>query len=139
MKTKLETLLRRPLYRYVVIGVSVYAFELAVIVAAQSLGASPVLAVSASFWFGLLVSFWLQKLVTFGDKRMQHRILLTQFIAVLLLVLFNFGFTVLLIRLLEHRFPAAFIRTGALGITTIWNFYLYRTRIFNVKDEPLTY
>lgn len=116
--------------RYLVVGVSVYLFELVVIVIALRAGASNVWAVGISFWSGLLVSFFLQKLVTFGDKRMHHRILLPQLVAVTLLVLFNFGFTLLVTKITQHLVPAVVSRTVALGITTIWNFYLYKTRIF---------
>ncbi|HLZ14473.1 MAG TPA: GtrA family protein [Candidatus Saccharimonadales bacterium] len=139
---KIMDLLQRPMYRYLIVGGSVYVLELIVIVLAEKWGASAVWAVAAAFWIGLVVSFWLQKLVTFGDKRMHHRILLPQFIAVTLLVLFNFGFTVLMVQLFSHLLPAVVIRTGALATTTIWNFYLYRTRIFKRNegdDEPVTY
>jgi putative flippase GtrA len=121
--------------RYLIVGVSVYIFELLVIVAAVHAGASNVWAVGISFWAGLMVSFFLQKLVTFGDKRMQHRILLSQFIAVALLVLFNFGFTLAVTSLLQPVVPAVISRTVALGITTIWNFYLYKTRIFTSDNS----
>ncbi len=42
--------MRRPGARYLVIGVSVYLFELLVIVIAQAAGASTVTAVGLSFW-----------------------------------------------------------------------------------------
>lgn len=131
---KLKDLLHRPFGRYLIIGVSVYIFELVVIFVAQHQGASAVVAVGLSFWLGLIVSFFLQKLVTFGDTRMHHRILLPQLIAVTLLVLFNFGFTLVVTKLLQHLLPAVATRTLALGITTIWNFYLYKTRIFKTDD-----
>lgn len=134
MKERLLDLLHRPIGRYLVVGVSVYIFELIVIVVAQKLGTSALIAVGLSFWLGLIVSFFLQKLVTFGDKRMHHRILIPQLIAVTLLVLFNFGFTLLVTKLLQHIVPAVVTRTIALGITTLWNFYLYRTRIFKTDD-----
>jgi putative flippase GtrA len=121
------------LKRYIVIGISVYVFELAIIVVAQQLGTSSIVAIGLSFWFGLIVSFILQKLITFGDKRLQHKVLLPQVIAFSLLVLFNFGFTLLVARLLNNVIPAVVTRTFALGITTVWNFYLYKTRIF--KDS----
>jgi putative flippase GtrA len=138
MKQLLRKLLSRPGYRYLVVGGSVYVFELAVIVVAQWLGASAVWAVAISFCLGTLVSFLLQKLVTFGDKRMHHRVVLSQFIAVTLLVVFNFGFTVLVTKLLSPPLPAVVTRTLALLTTTIWNFYLYRTRIFKSATEVVT-
>jgi len=137
MKEKVRDLLRKPGGRYLVIGGSIYALELVVIVVAQLLGASAVMAVGLSFWVGLVVSFALQKLVTFGDKRVHHKVLLPQIIAFSLLVAFNFGFTILVTKLLQHQLPAVVTRTLALGITTIWNFYLYRTRIFKSGADPV--
>jgi putative flippase GtrA len=102
-----------------------------VIIIAQWLGASPVLAVGISYWMGLVVSFILQKIVTFKDARMHHKVLIPQIIAFCLLVLFNFGLTLLITKLLSPPLPAVLSRTIALGLTTIWNFYLYKYHIFN--------
>ena len=115
--------------RYLLVGGTVYVLELIVIVVASHLGAKPVLAVALSFWIGLCVSFVLQKVFTFGDRRTHHKILIPQVVAVSLLVLWNFGFTILVTRLLTSLNPTI-TRTIALLITTIWNFYLYQTRIF---------
>ena len=128
---KLTALLRRPGIRYLLVGGSVYVFELAVIVIAQRAGNSAVMAVAISYVLGTLVSFGLQKLVTFGDKRMHHRILIPQLVATCLLVVFNFSFTLAVTAALAHVIPAIVSRTIALLTTTIWNFYLYRTKIFN--------
>jgi putative flippase GtrA len=134
---RLRALLQRPGYRYLVIGGSVYVFELAVIVDVQSLGAGAPLAVGISFCLGTAVSFFLQKFVTFGDKRMHHKVLIPQIIATALLIVWNLSFSVALTKLLEHHAPAVVTRTLALAITTIWNFYLYKTRIFKNSDEEL--
>lgn len=123
--------------RYLIIGFSVYALELLIIFIALRLGAGNVLAVGISFWLGLGASFLLQKLVAFGDRRMHHRVLLPQIIAYCLLVLFNFGVTILLVKLLSGLLPAAVTRTLAIGLTTLWNFYLYRTRTFKTDDKLL--
>ena len=128
---KVTGLLQRPGIRYLLVGGSVYVFELAVIVIAQRAGNSAVMAVAISYVLGTLVSFGLQKLVTFGDKRMHHRILIPQLLATYLLVAFNFGFTLAVTAALVHLIPAVVSRTIALLTTTIWNFYLYRTKIFN--------
>ncbi|OVE79058.1 hypothetical protein BVY00_01365, partial [bacterium G20] len=115
----------------------VYFFEVVVIIVAQYFGASPVLAVSLGFWLGLVTSFFLQKIVTFSDKRMHHKILIPQVIVFSLLVLFNFGFTVAVTKLLSPPMPAVAARTLALIATTLWNFYLYKTRIFKVDNSIL--
>ena len=131
----LRALLRWQGFRYLVVGGSVYALEVAVIMLAQQLGAGAVLAVALGFWVGLVVSFGLQKFVTFGDKRLRRHIVLSQFAAAVALIFFNFGFTVLLAKLLTPYVPAVVSRTLALAVTTLWNFYLYKTRIFKSSDE----
>jgi putative flippase GtrA len=108
-----------------------------IILIAQRLGASAVAAVAISFWLGLAVSFSLQKIITFGDKRLQRKVLVPQAVAYGLLVLFNFGFTVLVTGLLSPPVPPVITRTLAIAITTIWNFYLYKTRIFKVPGSPV--
>jgi putative flippase GtrA len=137
MVNKLKKLLKTERDRYLVIGVSVYLLELLIIVAAQQLGASAVVAVGLSFWIGLGISFGLQKLVTFGDKRLHHKVLIPQIAAYCLLVLFNFGFTILVTDLLSPPVPPVITRTLALATTTIWNFYLYKTRIFKTSDSAV--
>lgn len=135
LSPRLKVLLARPGIRYLVVGGSVYIFEIAVIVVAQKLGANNLFAVGLSFWLGFLVSFGLQKFIAFGDKRTHHKIVIPQFIATACLVLFNFGFTLLVTKLLATILPAIVTRTLALGITTFWNFYFYRTRIFNTPPH----
>lgn len=130
MTEKFKKFLDSPKGRYLLVGGSVYGLELIIIVAAQAAGASAVVAVAISFWIGLVVSFILQKFVTFQDKHTHHKILIPQIIAVSLLVLWNFGFTILVTKLFTFA-PPVVTRTIALLITTIWNFYLYKTRIFN--------
>ncbi len=133
-----RSFLARPGGRYLLVGGSVYALELLIIVVAQYvLHTSPVFAVALSFAIGTAVSFALQKWFTFGDKRTHHKIVLSQALAVALLVLFNFGFTVLATKLLENVLPAIVTRTLALLTTTIWNFFLYKTRIFKQSEVEL--
>lgn len=132
---KPSILFGQPSKRYIAIGLSIYLFELVVIIVAQHLGASAVLAVGISFWLGLIASFILQKIVTFNDKRMHHKILIPQIVAFSTLVLFNFGFTLLVTKALSPTVPAVVARSVALAITTLWNFYLYKTHIFRNTAE----
>jgi putative flippase GtrA len=130
MKSVIHSVFQRLGYRYIIIGVSVYLLELIIIVTAQKLGASGVLAVGISFWVGLIVSFVLQKIVTFKNREIRHQVLVPQIVAFSVLVLFNFGFTLLVVKLLCPPLPAVVGRTIALVFTTIWNFYLYKRHIF---------
>ena len=133
----IRELLQKPGYRYLIVGGSVYLFELAVIVDVQSLGASAVWAVAVAYCLGTTLSFFMQKLVTFGDKRMHHKVLIPQMIATALLIVWNLAISVVVTKLLQHHLPAVVTRTIALAITTIWNFYLYKTRIFKTGAEEL--
>ena len=137
MIERVKKILRGPMRNYLIVGVSVYIFELVIIIVAIKAGTSSVVAVGLSFWLGLMVSFVLQKFVTFGDKRTHHKILIPQIVAVTLLVIFNFGFTLLVTKILSPPLPAVLTRTLALGTTTIWNFYLYKTRIFKTDENPV--
>jgi putative flippase GtrA len=127
----------RALQRYLIIGVSVYLIELLIIVLAQQAGSTATAAVALSFWAGLAISFFLQKIITFDDKRLHHKILLPQLLAFSLLVLWNFGFTVLVTDLFSPPVPPTVTRTIALAITTLWNFYLYKTRIFRGTPDGI--
>jgi putative flippase GtrA len=129
--------LQKPFVRYLLVGGSVYALELLVIVIGQHAGLSAVAAVALAFWVGLVVSFLLQKFVTFGDRRTHHRVVLKQVAAVGLLVLWNFLFTIGVTKLLSNYLPATVLRTIALLITTLWNFYLYKTSIFRGPSNPV--
>jgi putative flippase GtrA len=129
--------LQKPFVRYLLVGGSVYALELLVIVIGQHAGLSAVAAVALAFWVGLVVSFLLQKFVTFGDNRTHHRVVLKQVAAVGLLVLWNFLFTIGVTKLLSNYLPATVLRTIALLITTLWNFYLYKTSIFRGPSNPV--
>ena len=130
----MQRFLRTTQGRYIMVGGSVYVFELAVIYIAEHFGAGQLVAVGLSFWLGLIVSFALQKVVTFQDKRTHHKVVVPQFLAVCALVLFNFGFTILVTELVGDKLPTAVTRTVVLGITTLWNFKLYKSRIFSPQE-----
>ncbi len=130
MLQKIHALLERQFVRYVLVGGSAYVIEMAVILVALKAGTSNVLAVALSFWIGLTYSFILQKFFSFGDKRTHHKLLLKQAALVGCLVAFNFLFTIAVTAALQSILPAVVTRTLAIGATTLWNFYLYKTRIF---------
>ena len=59
-------MLKNRIIRYLVVGVSAYALEMAVLFGLHDgVGLSPVESVAISFWFGLVIAFALQKFITF--------------------------------------------------------------------------
>jgi putative flippase GtrA len=137
IQAKLLILMKGPTGRYVLVGGSIYMVELLSIIIMQYFGVSALLAVAFSFCIGLVLSFGLQKYIAFQDKRSNKRIVLSQAIAFTLLVIFNFSFTLLVTKILIHILPTVVNRTLALGATTIWNFYIYKTHIFKGNNAPL--
>jgi putative flippase GtrA len=123
--------------RYLIIGVSVYLLEVAIILIGQRAGASAVASVTLAFWLGLLTSFLLQKVITFEDKNFEKHIVFRQMVAYGILIAWNYGFTILFTKLFQDLMPAVLCRTVALGFCTIWNFYLYKLHIFKSTEKGI--
>lgn len=127
---KLSELLANSTVRYVLVGGSAYVIEIAIILTAQKVNINSIFAVALSFWVGLVYTFILQKFFSFKDRRTERKLVASQVFMVTALVIFNFVFTIAVTALLRHEFPAIVIRTGAIAITVMWNYYLYKKHIF---------
>ncbi|MDR0433001.1 MAG: GtrA family protein, partial [Bifidobacteriaceae bacterium] len=86
-------LTNRRIWRYVAVGIGGYLVEVAILLTLPRLGASGEVAVTVSYWVGLVVSFAAQKLLAFSNFAF-GRLLARQALAYALLVLVNWGFTV---------------------------------------------
>ena len=135
MYNYLHNLARRTAFRYLFIGGVGYLFELFIILIAGQLGASPAKAVAVSFILGTISAFLLQKFFTFKDRRLHRSILIPQVIATILLVIFNFCFSVGLAKIFEDTLDPIVSRTISLILTTIWNYLLFKTAIFNMQKD----
>lgn len=128
---------QRRLPRYVVVGLLAYLLEAAcLLVLGRQPGFSPTAAVAVSFWVGLITSFWLQKRLTYLNHDLSAKSLGRQGLAYGLLVIWNYGFSLLLVRWLGGRFGALPVRTAAIAIITSWNFLLYGY-VFKSRVVPL--
>jgi putative flippase GtrA len=131
MKPKL---LESTLVKYVITGGGSYAIELSTIVGLKAAHLSNTQAVAISFWVGLVVSFVLQKLITFKDKSTDKNQLGRQVGLYMVLVGFNYLFTLGVIALLSNKMSVFISRTLALICTTVLNYYVYKKHIFKAKD-----
>lgn len=126
----------RQFIRYLIIGSVSYALEICFLLTLHKvIGFSAELSTAISFWFGLTISFLLQKIVAFKDYKREVNIIIQQIGAYALLVGFNYAFTLAVVAL----FPSKWLilsRTIALLITTLWNYFFYK-RFFNkgMKDK----
>ena len=119
------------LLRYIIVGGTSYAIELTVLLLlVHVFHFNTTLAVSIGFWLGLVISFLLQKFLAFKNTDTHARHLTVQTVYYALLVLFNYGFTLLFVHLLEPFIDLSIARTLALIITTAWNYVIYKKVIF---------
>ena len=119
------------LLRYIIVGGTSYAIELSVLLLlVRVFDFNTTLAVSIGFWLGLVISFLLQKFLAFKNTDTRARRLTIQTVYYALLVLFNYGFTLLFVHLLEPFIDLSIARTLALIITTAWNYIIYKKVIF---------
>ncbi len=117
-------------FRYLAMGGTSYATELAFIFTLIFVGASELLSVAISFWVGLIVSFVLQKIFAFSNKDSHRTALLRQSVVYLLLVAVNYSFTLWFVWVSTDLIGLLLARSVALALTTVWNFFIYRNIIF---------
>lgn len=132
---RMSQLLREStLARYILVGGTGFALELVVLfVATRFFGASTLIAITLSFWIGIVASFLLQKMVAFGSRGMQFSTLSFQAVMYALLVVVNYLFSLAIAELFAGVVGIYLSRAIALLITTVWNFAAYKWVIFNEK------
>lgn len=132
MQQQIHSLSRHQAIRYVFIGGVSYVAEVSVLLLLQSTTSySPGALVGISFWVGLIISFSLQKYITFKNLDSSRKVVGKQAIYYGLLVAFNFIFTIVFVELSAQWIDVVTARTIALVITTIWNYLIYKRLIFN--------
>lgn len=120
--------------RYIVVGACAYTAEMSSLYGLINVANfTPLTAVAVSFWIGFIVAFTLQKLITFKNYENKPRALVRQLVLYGVLVIWNYGFTLVLIALLTPMLSAFVARTGAIVIIASWNFVIYR-HIFKSKS-----
>ncbi|MFW0111387.1 GtrA family protein [Rothia sp. CCM 9417] len=119
------------LVRYVLVGGVGVLFELAVIfVMIRVFTASDSLAVTASYWLGVIFSFLLQKFFAFENKDVRAKTVSYQTAAFAVLLGFNYLFTLVFVHFTAEFLGIYLSRMVALAITTGWNFFVYKLIIF---------
>jgi putative flippase GtrA len=88
-----------------------------------------------SFWLGLIFAFIAQKLLTYKNRSSDLKTLSKQMTGYLLLVLWNYLFTLSAVKLLSNTFPVMITRTLVILLVTIWNYQIYRHLFKNENKE----
>lgn len=120
--------------RYLFVGGLAYVIEMSSLyVFHEYLNFSAFSAVALSFWVGFLAAFLLQKLVTFKNHDKRTEAILKQLVLYSLLVGFNYIFSLFMVAVLAEHISVFIVRTLTIILVTCWNFYIYRTFIFNSR------
>lgn len=131
----IQKLVQHQIVRYLFIGGLSFVIEISVLFALnQLLHVPPTISVAISFWVGFIIAYILQKLVTFQNKEKSKRALAKQLAGYTLLVLWNYGFTLLVVELFQNNISVVVLRTIVIVITTIWNYALYKI-LFKVTPQ----
>ena len=127
MRTLLIQLWNRQPVRYVfTVGILYVADVSSLLFLSHIFSFSPVLAVACSFWVAFVVSFVLQKYLTFGNKQKGKRELGKQTLLYGLLVVFNYAVTLLFVAMFTDILGLVVARTAVLLLTVIWNYFVYK-------------
>jgi putative flippase GtrA len=120
--------------RYLAVGALAYLIEMGSLYGLNHvLGLSPVYSVAISFWVGFIAAFLLQKLVTFKNYEKRAHKVARQIVVYSLLTAWNYGFTLLAVKLLSGVTSVFIIRTGVILVVALWNFAIYK-RLFGTAD-----
>jgi len=131
-------MLKNRLIRYLVVGVSAYALEMAVLFGLHDgIGLSPVESVAISFWFGLVIAFVLQKFVAFENHEKKVRAVSYQLSLYACLVAVNYLITLMAVKHFSPRHSVFVIRTAVIALGTIWNYVIYNRFLFKIKPVEL--
>lgn len=121
------------LARYIFVGGLSYLLEVGAIYSLILFGVDKLISVAIAFWFGLTISFLLQKIFAFDNKEKTIKKLAWQSVTYGILVVVNYGFTLSFVAVLNSTIGLIVARTIALLITTIWNYFIYKKIIFKVS------
>lgn len=114
------------LFTYLLVGTCAYITEMATLYTLILFDFGPVSAVAISFWVGFIVAFTLQKFITFKSYNRSPKIIAQQMFKYGLLVAWNYGFTLISVRLLSSRLSVFIVRSAVIVIITMWNYVLYQ-------------
>lgn len=134
MKQALNRLSKSTLPRYIFVGGVSYVVEIIILILLfRFFGVDSTVSVAISFWFGLAVSFFLQKFVAFSNRTNKSRTVAQAFFY-MALVGVNYIFTLIFVELTTAALGLIAARTIALIITTMWNYLIYKHVLFIVKN-----
>lgn len=116
--------------RYLIVGFSTFALDLGLLyVLHGKLGLSLPVAVSIAYTAAVIYNFTLCLTWTFSDK--EKKGLHLHLVQYLVLLVFNYTFTVVFVSILGTHINYALAKIIAAGLLVLWTYPIYRFIIFN--------
>ncbi len=121
--------------RYILVGGTAYVIEMgSLFVLRYGLDLSPLVSAACSFWIGFAVAFVLQKFVTFQNYEKKAQTVARQAVLYSALTVWNYAFTLVLVKIFAKYASVLIIRTAAIAVITSWNFFVYK-RFFRNRPQ----
>lgn len=121
----------RQFVTYIIVGLGSYVVEMgSLFILKTAFLLSDVAAVAVSFWIGFFVAFVLQKLVTFQNHDKKPKTVTKQLVSYAILAGWNYIFTLGVVALFAPIASVFIVRSGAITVITLWNYFVYRRFIF---------
>lgn len=118
--------------RYIFVGGSTFVIDLGLLVLLhKKVGLGLALATSIAYWVAIAYNFFLNRTWTFSITEMES--LKKHLTNYLVLLAFNYLFTVLFVTLASHHMNFALAKAVAVVIQTTWTYKVYKDYIFVSK------
>ena len=133
-KNLLNFLYRHPVVRYIVVGGSTFVIDFSLLFFLHGkLNVHLAIAASISYWVSITYNFSLNRSWTFSarDKTNLHKHLM----AYLILLTFNYLFTIIFISLASHFMNYLVAKTVSVIIQTAWTYFIYKNYVFTDKAK----
>lgn len=131
----LKKLYDHTVVRYIVVGGGSFVIELCLLLFLhEAVGLQRTVATAISFWFAIIISFLLQKLLAFKDYRKEINRLSKQGLFYGLLIVFNYIFTLIVVSIFSEEY-LIFSRILAITLVTFWNYFVYKKVIFKTRKD----
>jgi len=130
-------LYRHHFVRYLVVGGSTFAIDFGLLFALHGKAhVNLAIATSLAYWISIAYNFALNRHWTFSqrDKSDLRRHLSTY----LVLLAFNYLFTVIFVSLVSHSLNYLVAKAIAVAIQMTWTYFAYKNYIFTSKPQPET-
>lgn len=134
IKHNFPTLYEHKFVRYILVGGSTFVIDFCILFSFHELlNLSIPIATSTAYWVSVTYNFLLNRSWTFSgvEQKQLHK----NAGAYLLLLAFNYLFTVLFVSFMSHFIYFAVAKAIAVGVQITWTYFIYKHYVFISKSD----